>query len=165
MCRASVPTPGQQLVRWGQPTLAVVVAARGKASPARDAVVGLLVRDRQVLLCHRAAGRTSDPDVWDLPGGHVEAGEDPAEVLVRELAEELGVRIAAPSGPELASRVAPEFRMRVWLVEEWIGEPAAPEEHDAVAWFGASRWPEPRLAHPGYGPIIRDALAPARAPE
>jgi ADP-ribose pyrophosphatase YjhB (NUDIX family) len=34
-------------------------------------VAGLLVRDQQVLLCHRSAERKWYPNVWDLPGGHV----------------------------------------------------------------------------------------------
>jgi 8-oxo-dGTP diphosphatase len=33
---------------------------------------------------------------WDLPGGHVEAGESLADAVVREVAEESGVRLAGP---------------------------------------------------------------------
>lgn len=32
-------------------------------------------------------------NMWDLPGGHVEDGETPAECIVREMREELGVDI------------------------------------------------------------------------
>lgn len=38
-------------------------------------VAGLLVRGTEVLLGHRSPGRRWYPDVWDLPGGHVEDGE------------------------------------------------------------------------------------------
>ncbi|WP_084685963.1 NUDIX domain-containing protein [Nonomuraea coxensis] len=54
-------------------------------------VTAVLRDGDRVLLCHRNAGRRWYPDVWDLPGGHVEEGEDPKESLVRELREELGI--------------------------------------------------------------------------
>ena len=40
---------------------------------AHDVVAGVLIRDGHVLLCHRSPAREWYPDVWDLPGGHVEA--------------------------------------------------------------------------------------------
>ncbi len=30
------------------------------------------------------------PNFWDLPGGHVESGETPAQCIVREMKEEIG---------------------------------------------------------------------------
>ena len=68
-------------------------ATAANAGEGREVVAGLLVRDGRVLLCHRFAGRQWFPDVWDLPGGHVECGEPPINALARELEEELGIRI------------------------------------------------------------------------
>jgi hypothetical protein len=42
---------------------------------AHEIVAAVLVRDGRVLLCHRSPGREWFPNVWDLPGGHVEADE------------------------------------------------------------------------------------------
>jgi 8-oxo-dGTP diphosphatase len=70
------------------------------AAPAR--IVTAFLRDgNRVLLCHRSARRRWYPDVWDLPGGHVERGELPGASLVRELREELGIDIAPPVGPPM----------------------------------------------------------------
>jgi 8-oxo-dGTP diphosphatase len=126
-------------------------------------VAALLVRDGRVLLCHRAAGRRWYPDVWDLPGGHVETGESPIEALGRELKEEVGIQIEAP-GPELARVVESEFVMRICLVEGWAGDPvnASPAEHDDLAWFDASEASELTLAHGNYLSLIRNTLSARR---
>jgi 8-oxo-dGTP pyrophosphatase MutT (NUDIX family) len=120
---------------------------------ARARVVAALLRDGdRVLLCHRSAGRRWYPDVWDLPGGHVGHGETPSAALVRELREELGIAIAEPSGPPMKDVCAEAFDMQIWLVDVWAGTPvnAAPDEHDAIAWFGETDLADLRLAHESY---------------
>jgi 8-oxo-dGTP diphosphatase len=91
----------------------------------------------RVLLCHRSAQRRWYPNVWDLPGGHVEAGERPGAALARELREELGIEIVAPPGPPMHHIHAKTFDMQIWLLEAWTGSPTnvAPDEHDALGWF------------------------------
>jgi 8-oxo-dGTP diphosphatase len=123
-------------------------------------VAGLLVRGEAVLLCHRSADRTWFPDVWDLPGGHIENGETPVQALARELAEELGIAVEVPGPEELAQVDGDAFTMGVWLVRAWSGHPTnvSPEEHDAVAWFERADLDGLALAHPSYGGILEGAL-------
>jgi 8-oxo-dGTP pyrophosphatase MutT (NUDIX family) len=56
-------------------------------------VAVILLRPEEMLLRHRSPARLAYPDVWDFPGGHVEAGENPLGALRREVAEELGAEL------------------------------------------------------------------------
>ncbi|WP_308199974.1 NUDIX domain-containing protein [Actinotalea sp. C106] len=127
-------------------------------------VAGALVADDQVLLGLRSASRSSFPGVWDLPGGHVEAGESSRAALDRELREELGVVVQVAHGPEgirLAnSGVAGDLVLDVWRVSVWAGTPenAAPDEHDELRWFTAAQLASVSLAHPSYVGLLSRVL-------
>lgn len=56
--------------------------------------------------------------------------------MPRELLEELGVT-AVVAGAPFAHIQGADFRMDVWVVDEWDGEPANLDatEHDAFAWL------------------------------
>jgi 8-oxo-dGTP diphosphatase len=55
------------------------------------AVVSLVFRDGQVLLARRV--NTPQQGLWTLPGGFVDAGEDPARAAERECLEETGLTV------------------------------------------------------------------------
>ena len=128
----------------------------------RARIVAALLRDGdRVLLCHRSPDRRWYPDVWDLPGGHVDEGENPTEALVRELREELAITASEPSSPPMREIRTATFDMQIWLIDSWTGTPvnAAPEEHDAVTWFEASDLDGLRLAHESYHSMFAAVLA------
>ena len=59
-----------------------------------DVAVGVLIReDGRVLLASRPEGNPW-AGYWEFPGGKLEDGETVHQALVRELDEELGVRLA-----------------------------------------------------------------------
>ena len=126
-------------------------------------VVGALVREGRVLLAHRRPDKRAFPDVWDLPGGVMEAGESELEGLGRELFEELGVRIATESTSHLCrvtvGQGEGQARLSAWLVGEWAGTPdnVAPEEHVDIGWFGADDLPP--LVHPRVRAAVLEAMA------
>ncbi|MFF0654723.1 NUDIX domain-containing protein [Micromonospora tulbaghiae] len=107
-------------------------------------VTGALVENGAVLLVHRSPARRAYPDLWDLPGGDVEAGESELQALVREMREELGVQIVAESSSRLGDLHAGSgddaVHVCVWHVGDWAGSPTnrAPDEHDDIAWVGIS---------------------------
>jgi 8-oxo-dGTP pyrophosphatase MutT (NUDIX family) len=132
-----------------------------------EIVTGALVREGRVLLVHRSPDRHAYPDVWDLPGGHIETGETELAALTREMHEELGVQIAPDSAIHLcrldAGRGEESVRFSAWLVGEWEGTPAnvAPDEHDDIGWFRPEEVPP--LAHELMGPVVVEAMRGTRA--
>ena len=121
----------------------------------------MLLRADTVLLCHRAIDREWYPDMWDLPGGHVEANETPTDAVVREVQEELGVTLSGSLGQHSFSRFTEEFELRVWTSRTWSGSPAncAPREHDAIGWFAEREVRSLRLADDVYRSWILRAVA------
>lgn len=49
--------------------------------------------DNKILILRRSAADVRRPLQWDLPGGHVDPGEYPAEAAARETMEEAGIVI------------------------------------------------------------------------
>ena len=117
-------------------------------------VAAVLVREGRALLGHRSPDRRWYPDVWDVLGGHVDDGESPQEALVRELDEELGIRVDVDLGEPVARIVDAAGQgggldITIWVVTWWFGEiiNRAREEHDDLRWFTRDEIPELRLAH------------------
>jgi 8-oxo-dGTP pyrophosphatase MutT (NUDIX family) len=104
-----------------------------------------------LLLCRRAARMNRHAGQWALPGGRVDAGETPLDAALRELDEELGLRL----GPESVIGRLDDYPTRSGYVISpfvvWAGaDPQlkpAPEEVLAVYRIGlhALRDAEPRF--------------------
>lgn len=56
-------------------------------------VVGFIIHDGKLLIVKRSSKAKFLPNYYELPGGHVEFGEEPKEALKREIKEELGVDV------------------------------------------------------------------------
>lgn len=126
-----------------------------------DCVAAVLRRDGRVLLAHRRADCNWYPDVWDLPGGHVDQGEDHRSALARELQEELGIVIYLPDAARPVRLDDADTTLRIWVIDQWDGEPRniALDEHDHLAWFDRSDLPDLALASPKYRTLLREALS------
>lgn len=115
----------------------------------RVVVAAAVVRDGRLLAAERATPAELRGG-WELPGGKVEAGEDEPTALVRECAEELGVRIevAGRLGPDVPLR--PGLLLRGYRAVLLAGEPCPGADHLAVRWLTPDElyevaWLEPDL--------------------
>jgi mutator protein MutT len=117
-------------------------------------VGGALERDGTWLAARRSA-TMREPDVWEFPGGKVEAGETDESALVRELREELGVEVCVGAFVAHASVARGDSRIELHVYEATIvsGEPQA-LEHAAVAFFTPEQLPDLRWAEADV-PIVR----------
>ncbi|MEM7337235.1 MAG: NUDIX domain-containing protein [Actinomycetota bacterium] len=134
----------------------------GVAEAHHHVAAALLVSGGRVLLCHRHPDRQWYPDVWDLPGGHIDDGEAPSDALRRELQEELGVSVDLSSvEPWRVLTPAPDLTLHVWLVERWDGtiENHAPDEHDEIGWFWSEETDALNLVDHFLEEMISDATA------
>ena len=125
----------------------------------------MIVRQQQILLGKRSATRQVYPGIWDIFGGHMEAGESPEQTLQRELTEELGITITAwkyietlnePGGNRFGKIV-----YHWYLVTEWDGVPTnvQPEEHDYIQWFSRDEALRLDFPDPAYYRLFTDALS------
>jgi 8-oxo-dGTP diphosphatase len=112
--------------------------------PTRElTVVAAVIRDEegQVLLTQRPRGRHMG-GLWEFPGGKIDDGEGPAEALVRELDEELGLAIEVDQPLTFAVHQEPGLRILLLFFAARIlsGAPHA-KEGQAVAWVAVSELP------------------------
>lgn len=127
--------------------------------------MAVIVCDDAVLLAHRRPDRRWYPDCWDVVGGHLEPGEKPAETVVRECREELAIEVSRVCRVEVDLE-DPALLAHVFVVTEWSGSPVntAPEEHDAIAWFGVGELQGLQLADPSYRDWLPRIIVSTSAP-
>ncbi len=103
--------------------------------------VGVIRQQDQVLLAWRNA-RQHQGDRYEFPGGKVDAGESPAQALVRELQEELGIEVTHFRPMQRLTFHYPEKTvcLYVFLVEGFSGEPEG-QEGQALSWVSMEELP------------------------
>ncbi|WP_371031430.1 (deoxy)nucleoside triphosphate pyrophosphohydrolase [Pseudoclavibacter sp. JSM 162008] len=114
-------------------------------------VAGIFLRGDEVLACRRAPNKTA-AGLWEFPGGKVELGEAPEDALVREILEELKIRVLVL---ELIDRSVTRVNdmaidLSCYLIDANGAEPIDSTDHDLLRWvrradLAALDWASPDL--------------------
>jgi mutator protein MutT len=127
---------------------------------ARLASFVILERDGKILLARRFNTGYADGQ-YQMPSGHIEANEYPAEAAVREAKEEVGVDIKIEDLEFVHSSyrinqadAAGDYVDFFFKVTQWSGEPfnAEPEKCDELFWVPIDNLPDNTV------PVIREVI-------
>lgn len=129
-----------------------------------EVVAGLIVDDAgRLLACRRPEGKHLGGK-WEFPGGKVEAFEDHRAALVRELEEELGIRVevGAALSPVRWDYDGVAIRLHPFVCRIAAGIPH-PHEHAEIRWTGREELARLDWAAADV-PILAEWLAGASGP-
>jgi len=101
------------------------------------ACVGAVVHDDRGRLLLIRRGQEPGRGLWSLPGGRVEPGETDHQAIVREVAEETGLRVRPG---RLVGRVARPAPCAIYDIADYLCEVDGPDEPTAGTDADDARW-------------------------
>jgi len=117
----------------------------------------ILIKDNKILLSRRYNTGFCDGE-YSFPAGHLEGNETFREALIREIEEEIGVKLNLKDimlVHVMNRKVPKEERVDFFFTtKRWKGEPKIMEPHkcDDLGWFSLSNLPDNVI------PYIRQAI-------
>ena len=123
----------------------------------QQAVKAIILNDENefILLQRRLAGKAAD---WDLPGGLVEPDEQPTKALLREIKEELGIKIKIITASNTWHFFRPLDKKTV-TVQNYIcqfkgGKIKLSREHADYIWITPAQLPNFAVKDPSFHQAI-----------
>jgi 8-oxo-dGTP diphosphatase len=107
----------------------------------RLAVKGFIVNEDRLLILKRASDNPQKPNIWEIPGGRLDLGEDPQKGLIREIIEETGidVEILFPINIRHFERDDGQIiTMLIFLCKSYSNEVSLSKEHVDFEWIPLS---------------------------
>lgn len=94
----------------------------------------IIEHDGKVLAVQRSE-RMNQPLKWEFPGGKIHPGEPPEQCVVREVSEELNLRIAVARSLSPVSHEYPDFSVTLYpFICSVVSGEITLHEHKALLW-------------------------------
>ncbi len=112
--------------------------------------VGVIVRNGDRILLMKRQNSHGD-GTWSMPGGHLEYGESPEECAIREVEEEAGVQITAPTFRTITNDIFEhegKHYVTIWMEGRYVSGEArvnSAREMSEVGWFPWNALPTPHF--------------------
>lgn len=101
-------------------------------------VAALILRNGRVLLARRKSGK-SQAGCWEFPGGKMEEGEHPESALIREIKEELGIRIRVVQHFHTSLHAYSDIGIRlIAFLATTDDQIVNSSDHDVMEWVSAA---------------------------
>lgn len=105
---------------------------------------GVIIKDRKLLVF-----KGNNKDTFVSPGGKLNQGETAKEALVRELSEEVGIKVDGQDlqefgsySAEAATNPGHQVTIEIFTVNSWEGEIKALETGSEILWLNSKIPPE-----------------------
>ncbi|MEU9604929.1 NUDIX domain-containing protein [Streptomyces sp. NPDC048057] len=129
-----------------------------KTGVKQEAVVAVLQRDGRILVILRGP-QAREPGRWAPPSGTVEPGERQQDTLVREVREEIGLRVTPLAKVWESTTEEGDFVLHWWTAAVDGGELVLdPGEVSEVRWVTGEEFMELRPTFPGDLSFFTDVL-------
>ncbi len=119
------------------------------AKPNIQVVAGIILNDNGDVLVTRRKADSHLGGLWEFPGGHIEADEQPQDALRRELVEEVNLEVNI--GP-LYWREVFEYDIKIVDIAFYLASLHPPNQQPVARHVSAFRWIAPnelsRLSFP-----------------
>jgi len=118
-------------------------------------IIGLVFDDRQRIVIAQRQASSSYPGYWEFPGGKQDPNETPKQALMRELWEEIGIKVnqAHPFLQTTSRQADQAVELNVWQVTNYDYSPYGREgqyvQHVSIQYLDLFEFPE------GNAPIIK----------
>ncbi|MBU3131035.1 (deoxy)nucleoside triphosphate pyrophosphohydrolase [Clostridium gasigenes] len=120
-------------------------------------VAGILQKDDKILIARKAPGKSLE-GYFEFPGGKIEAGETPEESLVRELMEEMSIKVKVNKyvGESIYDYGNIIISLKGYTAEILEGEITL-SDHDMYEWVTISEIKSYKLA-PADIPLVEELV-------